>query len=104
MGGTSVTKPAAKEERGAMMIGQTTINKQWGLRFATFGQISDNIPCLLIQCLNRGDRGERWGCRASWRGSTSVEGVGRQKQQSWGGKVAKGGTNQQKPTPMMVPF
>ncbi len=46
-GGKCVTKPMTKEERGAMMTGQTTINKQWGLRLTPFGQISDNIWCQL---------------------------------------------------------
>jgi hypothetical protein len=52
-GGRSVTKPTTKEEGGVTMTGQTTINKQLGLRFAPFGQISNNILCQLIQCHNK---------------------------------------------------
>ncbi len=52
-GGRSVTKPTTKEEEGATMTRQTTINKQCGPRFAPLGQISNNIPCLLIQCLKK---------------------------------------------------
>jgi hypothetical protein len=33
---------------GDELIGHTTINKQWGLNFASFGWISNNIPCPLI--------------------------------------------------------
>jgi hypothetical protein len=33
---------------GTTMMGHTTIKKQWGLRFEPFGQISVDIPCLLI--------------------------------------------------------
>ncbi len=33
---------------GTMMMGHPTINKRWGLRFALFNCISNNISCLLI--------------------------------------------------------
>jgi hypothetical protein len=45
----SNNKDSNHNQRGGetTIVGHTTI-KQWGLRFEPFGQISNDIPCLLF--------------------------------------------------------
>jgi hypothetical protein len=52
-GGRSMANTMTDEEGGTTMTGQTTINKQWGLRFAPFGQISINIQCVYLMSRQR---------------------------------------------------
>jgi hypothetical protein len=52
-----------EDQRGGVDNDDGAHNNQqtMGLRFAPFGQIKNNIPCLLIQCLNKEEIEEKDG-------------------------------------------